>query len=323
MDNHRKLKKYIEFAHNHLDYLTPLLVVLLFLATLAWILAQGAENSTFISVTINAFSAVFGGILGGLIVVLYQQSKMAVLKFKEVLIYEFEESARIALAVEHKEGFSQVTNAVGFLTIKVANKDSIPEDIVIEKTDYGSCSLSLSDQCTACAVECFEPHGYKYYDYLAPHKEPKVLSEALPWTVSINVGEGIDGIKYRHVTHIPAKGSAKLLLFDLYNAVLEERSEREFYLLKIHSEYGDRFYPRICLKLLKRNLFRDKIILKVTVTGDNIREPAEAKLEITYDNNQKDYILRCEHLDFRKSFSEILQRASKYRLYPRPRGLLL
>ena len=52
----------------------------------------------------------------------------------------------------------------------------------------------------------------------------KVLYETLPWTLPLYAGKGLDELEYKHLTHIPVKGGAKLLLFDLYKKERDDRS---------------------------------------------------------------------------------------------------
>ncbi len=266
-------------------------------------------------------------IIGGLTVVAYQQLRLAILGFGDIIIQRFEESARIILSVKHEYGSLQVTNATGFLTIKIGDDNIIPHDLIVKKED-SRCSLQYRcDKCVKVIPISRLETEYKYCLYLTSYKEPMVLDEALPWTMPIKIGEGMDGLKYCHVTNIPAKGSAKLLLFDVYD-VIDEKNNEEFYLIKVHSEYGDELYPRICLKLPKNpnnvsseltsKLSTDGITFKIRVTGDNVRKPAETEIKIKYSCEDKDYVLFYKK---DRKFSEILQEVGKFKLKTPRRGL--
>jgi len=116
----------------------------------------------------------------------------------------------------------------------------------------------------------------------------------------------MSGIKYRHITYIPAKGSAKLVIFDLFKVNLENNGKKEeFYLIKVHSEYGVGPYPRVCLKLLKDKPFKGEIVFKFVVAGDNTKEPAFTEVKIKYDQSKNDYVLFYRNKD--EEFSKILQ----------------
>ncbi len=103
-----------------------------------------------------------------------------------------------------------------------------------------------------------------------------VRDEPLPWSVPIYAGKGLDGLEYRHLTHIPAGGSAEALLFDVYYV---EASKEEFWLVKVHSEYGDTYYPRICLRIPVGEAANLRFVVKLA--GENIRKVSHAKVTLS------------------------------------------
>lgn len=140
---------------------------------------------------------------------------------------------------------------------------------------------------------------------MVPYHSPEVMWEPLCWTTPIHVGEGSDGDKYNHVTHIPVGGNAKLCLCDLYK-VVDEQENVEFYLIKVHSEYGVEVWPRICLKLPLESPPSFEIIFKVKVGGENVRNIIESpELRIRWQNRDKDYVL--SYGDEKWKLSDILE----------------
>ena len=139
--------------------------------------------------------------------------------------------------------------------------------------------------------------------YLVPYLSPEVEWEALPWSLPVYVGEGLDGDKYNHVTHIPVGGNAKLAVFDMYRVkVIKPEYEEKFYLIKVHSEYGCDIRPRICLKLSLQNPVN--VIFRIRIGGENIRETPESP-ELTIEYKNDDYFL--SYGDFSQSLSDILE----------------
>jgi len=238
-------------------------------------------------------SGFFGALFMYLISEFKEQRARAKLKFKsEILRYYYEKSVRVGLIVEYVKGKLPVSNATSYLTIYVEkNKNkinTIPRTILPEKRYY------------ACALNCYL---CKNSQYLSSYDKAEVLTEVLPWAVPISVGKGLNGLEYHHLAYIPTNGSSKLLLFDLYRCI---KDDKEFYLIKVHSEYGCDLYPRICLKLpLKQLEEMDAIIFEVFATGENVREEARVSLRIEYDRASGDYVLVYE--DKKYFFNEILE----------------
>jgi len=216
--------------------------------------------------------------------------KKAILRFSSEPIFQrFEESVRVYLGVEYVKGELSVFNAVGYLTIETNEGSRIPSDILIKKGDSicqphiirvmgGRADISR-DSCDFC----------KGKGYLVPYHNPEVRWEPLCWTTPINIGEGLEGDKYCHVTHIPIGGRAKLCLCDLYRV---KYHDEEFYMIKVHSEYGVEVWPRVCLRLPLRNPPNFEIIFKVRVGGENVRNIVKSpELRIGWLDKEEDYVL--------------------------------
>ncbi len=238
--------------------------------------------------------------------------KKAVLEFfSKPILHKLQCSVRAYLGVKYIEGELPVFNATSYLTIETEvngrRSREIPKEILVKKESFCLQTLEhLKDRlrivkdracyfrrCIFCSSKT----------YLVPYHSPEVEWEALPWTLPVDVGAGLEGDKYNHVTHIPVGGNAKLAVFDVYRVkVIESEYEEEFYLVKVHSEYGCDIRPRICLKLPLRNSVN--VIFKIRIGGENLREtPESPELKIEYKNG--DYYL--SYGCFSKSFSDILK----------------
>lgn len=68
-----------------------------------------------------------------------------------------------------------------------------------------------------------------------------------------------------------------------------DREDDTVYMVKVHSEYGDTFYPRICLRLSPNKPVISKLHFTIDVVGENIRSQATKTLFIEYDEVEKDY----------------------------------
>ncbi|MCD6491043.1 MAG: hypothetical protein J7K59_01965 [Candidatus Korarchaeota archaeon] len=116
-----------------------------------------------------------------------------------------------------------------------------------------------------------------------------VRSEALPWTLPVYIGKGQEGYEYKHVTHIPVRGSGKVVLFDIYK--YEYGSKK--YLLKVHSEYGTDVLPRVLLKLpVEQENLEDELEFEITISAENLRRSTTAKVVVKYLKTKKDYLLK-------------------------------
>lgn len=102
----------------------------------------------------------------------------------------------------------------------------------------------------------------------------------------MDAGTGLNGLKYNHLTHIPPQGEALLRLFDVYKVEVygplvrgERRKKEEFWLIKVHSEYGVKYHPRICLRLPAEN---DSATLNLTIklAGENLKESPQTSIKI-------------------------------------------
>ncbi len=228
---------------------------------------------------LSAASGIIGVVVGFGLSEWKEHRRRAVLNFNDIELYHFSNSVRFVLPVKHSEDTLPVNNASGYLTIYLKKdelKEKIPEDLIIEKVDSSHCSIR---ECKLCAYKTGDINlGSK--PYLAPYPKAKVLSELLPWTVPIPAGEGLDGLEYKHLTNIPVRGFARLVLFDLYKAT---KAGEEFYLLKVHSEYGTEQYPRICLKLPIGLKLGGELIFDIKVSGENVRGQARAQIKIMSD----------------------------------------
>jgi len=156
-------------------------------------------------------------------------------------------------------------------------ENHIDERFIVEKKE-GSCALR--------SIGCNKCEGKEYLVSYEKGDKVKVFCEYVPWTVPVKSGEGINNLPYKHVTHIPVQGSAKLVLFDIYRM---DDGQEEFYLIKVHSEYGDIYHPRVCLKLPLRNPPKDTLIFNIDVSGENVRGRARTSLKILYDKSIDDY----------------------------------
>jgi len=76
-------------------------------------------------------------------------------------------------------------------------------------------------------------------------------------------------------------------LFDIFKIEDTENDER-FYLIKVHSEYGTEYYPRVCLKLPLDRRWKGELVFEIKASGENIRKQANAQVKIKYDS---DYVL--------------------------------
>lgn len=252
---------------------------------------------------VTGFIGLVGVIIGFLLECVRQYFSSARIHFaEEPIIYEFEESIRFAIEVLH--GGSQfllaappISNTIGYLTIEVeknrVRSNFIPKNIVVEKR---SDTCVLIESCRKCEYK------YKLCPYLATYGEKiKVDMEPLPWTLPLKNGEGMNNIPYCHLTFLPPKGSCKLLLFDVYK--FEKENSLQYYLVKVHSEYGHVAYPRICLKLPLENPLKEKLVFKLTVGGTNVRK--EAKCEVRIEYTREDYIVKYNSKTF--SLKELLK----------------
>ncbi len=223
------------------------------------------------------------GTIGGVVVgfalsELREYMRRAVLNFTDIELYNLDKSVRVVLPVRHAGGSLPVNNASGYLTIYLRTNGKmekyISEDILIEKLG-SSCSI-------ACGL-CNYKNGDLSFSkpYLAQYPKAKIASELLPWTVPLEAGRGLDGFEYKHLTNIPVDGIAKLVLFDIYKAT---KAGEQFYLIKVHSEYGTEYYPRVCLKLPIRRGWNGELVFDIKVSGENVRKQAKAQVKIVYDD---------------------------------------
>ena len=250
---------------------------------------------------------ILGWILSSLTNWFYERHKMATLKFdSDLFIEKFQKSISVSLDVVYKGGKLPVSNCISYLTITVNGKEEIPADLVIEKSYI--CNIII-DSLKAC----------KEKTYLVSSNNPKVVFEALCWSLPISSGKGRDNLEYAHLTHLPVKGRARLRLFDIYSVKYENS---EFYLIKIHSEYGVKYYPRICLKLPKNPKNSINIDFKVVATGENVKKQAETTIKLKWDNEKLDYVLFVEKSpNNKKYFKNLFQGVDVYELFKKSYGI--
>jgi len=236
-----------------------------------------------IRAVIGLGGVVIGAVIGFAFSEVKEYIHKAVLSFTDIELHDFRTSVRVILPVVHEHGSLPVNNASGYLTIYhpiLGHRKSeyLPKDILMCKSKPPTCSF----RCRLC------DYMGTPREYLAPYPQAKVLSEVLPWTVPLKAGEGLDNLPYKHLTNIPVNGIAKLVLFDIFKVEDIENYER-FYLVKVHSEYGTEYYPRVCLKLPLNQKWKGELVFEVKASGENIRKQANAQIKIKYDNY--DYVL--------------------------------
>jgi hypothetical protein len=218
----------------------------------------------------DAIIATLSGVVVGFVLsLIYEKIKSAKLKLADLFFESFDHSARVSIKVIHYSGSLPATDVVGFLTIKTTT--DLPK-MAVEKVG-GRCKLDDLG-CDLCGRDT----------YLASPKAG-INSEPLPWSLHIPAGTGLKGLKLCHLTHIPVGGEVKLRLFDIYrvkvhSSVATESHvvEDEFWLVKLHSEYGDTHYPRICLKLPISE--PTELILVINIAGENVRKSLRGEVEI-------------------------------------------
>ena len=219
--------------------------------------------------------SISGAIIGFVLEWIRERSNRARLRFDDKLYFEpLEHSARVSIKVKHVGGKLPATNVMGQLTVEIRGA-KLP-DIAVGK-ENSRCKLGCL--CRECGGKA----------YLAVGKA-KIEDEALPWSLPIDAGTGLDGLKYNHLTHIPVDGSSKLRLFDIYKVKVYGPSapnkpseiKDEFWLVKVHSEYGVDFYPRICLKLPIKGKGDDstEIHFIIKLTGENMKEEARDRVMV-------------------------------------------
>jgi hypothetical protein len=228
-----------------------------------------------------------GIIVGYLLTLSHERVKSAKLKLTKLYFEPFEQSARVSVCVRHVGGSLPAKNVVGFLTVE-ANTEL--KKIVVEKV-WESCSLE-NIGCRLCGGKT----------YLALPKAG-IESEPLAWSVPIYVGRGLEGLELTHVTHVPVGGEAKLRLFDIYRVKVYDHTiagsrilKDEFWLIKVHSEYGVTYYPRICLKLSATN--PTELILNIKLAGENVRRNVKGEVKIrlkgseyVVEHDKEEYLL--------------------------------
>jgi hypothetical protein len=216
-------------------------------------------------------SALVGVILGFFLRYLLERIEKAKLKVMEEPKEEpFRSSKRIVFRVRHVGGSLPATNAICYLDVSAnepLSKFLIPKD--------NGCILGLCKKC-------------EYTYYLVSREEKEIKSEPLPWSISIPAGFGLQKLPYRHVTNIPVGGEVKINLFDIYKYIDASKNEK-FYLIKVHSEYGEIKYPRACIKLPIDNetqISNVKISFKLRLAAENLKDFISLSLEIEKEGSE-------------------------------------
>ncbi len=256
---------------------------------------------------------ILGWILSSLTNWFYERRRMATLKFdSDLFIEKFQKSVRVSLDVVYKSGKLPVSNCIGYLTIIVNGKEEIPANLIVKKSRE-PCEIGKIRNGLYSGVDdllCYECRGT---GYLANSLNPRVFYDALCWSLPISSGRGLGNLEYAYLTHIPVKGRVRLRLFDIYNVKFENN---EFYLIKVHSEYGVKYYPRICLKLPRNPKNTVNIDFKVVATGENVKKQAETTIKLEWDNEKSDYVLFVEKSpNDKKYFKNLFQGVDIYKLF--------
>ena len=228
----------------------------------------------------DAISSVLGSLAG--VVVGYalhwlnEKRSRARLEFDNELYFEpFKDSVRVSARIKHAGGKLPATNVIGLLTVET---HSIQLSELAVGKENSECRFK--NLCKKCGGRT----------YLASEKA-EVKDEPLPWSIPINAGSGLNGIRYAHLTHIPLGGSSLLRLFDVYRAKLygvsvhgePQELKDEFWLVKIHSEYGVESYPRICLRIpVKRSNIELHLVIRVA--GENVKEVVQDEVILKSEN---------------------------------------
>ena len=215
--------------------------------------------------------ALGGGVLGYILERLRERGAKARLKFDDELYLEpFEHSVRTSVRVRHVGGRLPATNVRALLTMEVHGAKL--SNLAVGKERRVGCRFRRY------CVEC----GGKTY---MASEEAEIEDEALPWSVPIDAGVGLDDLRYTHLTHIPVGGSSLLRLFDIYWIKLYKprardkprRLEDEFWLIKVHSEYGTKYRPRICLRLPMKESGTE-LHFDIKLAGENVRDDVQDKV---------------------------------------------
>ncbi len=227
---------------------------------------------------ITVVGTLAGVVLGHALERLRERSARAKLKFDDKLYLEpFEHSVRVSVRARHVEGKLPATNVMGLLTVEVHGaklSDLVVGKKVKEELKERKIECKLKYLCRECSDKA----------YLAS-EGAEIEDEPLPWSVPISAGVGLDGLRYSHLTHISVGGSSLLRLFDVYWAKLygprahgePRRLEDEFWLVKVHSEYGTEHYPRICLRLPIKGS-NTKLCFVIKLAGENVREAVQDRV---------------------------------------------
>jgi hypothetical protein len=230
-----------------------------------------------VTIVIMAIVGSLAGVILGFMLELFREKRnKAKLEFNEYYLEPFEESARGSIRVKHVGGKLPATNTISLLTIETRGKLS---EIAVRKVD-GKCELE--DLCKKCSGKVYLASG-----------EAGVRDEALPWSLPIEAGVGMQNLRYAHLIHIPVGGSSLLRLFDIYRVKVYGPHARgkprevkgEFWLIKVHSEYGVHHHPKICLKLPIKGDYVD-IHFIIRLAGENLRESMQTMVTVKLRNGE-------------------------------------
>jgi len=257
-----------------------------------------------IDVIISGFMTVIGTVIGVILGVMLQswneQRKLSTATFTEIIFEYFKESVRISLRVEHEDGKLPISNALSHLTILVRGGEL--EKISVKK-ENDTCSMHYI--CNRCNEKPYLASAYG-----------EISSEPLPWSIPLSAGKGLYNLRYKYLGYIPVNGANIIRIFDIYKVSrrTEKGVKEKFYLVKVHSEYGEIESPRICLKLPINNKPKfTNIIFTIRLAGENLKNKTETFIEII--PKEGDYILKYDSKQF--ALKDLLKsRRWLSRLYP-------
>ena len=107
------------------------------------------------------------------------------------------------------------------------------------------------------------------------------MTEALPWTLPRDSVRGINEKPLKHLAYIPKNGYNKIALMDVYKVTY---NSMEWYVLRIHAEYGTEDFPRTIIAIPTTNPPIDRIEFKVLLTCANVRKEASEQMEMFLRN---------------------------------------
>ena len=201
-----------------------------------------------------------GGTVPGIIQLLIERYfRRVILEAVELDFLRLEKSLRVFLKVQNK-GRTLAKDAMAYLTIKT-DANALTKLIPEKKESIESCEGN-------------------FWDYLAP-RGTEVVTEALPWTLPRDSVRGINDKPLKHLAYIPKNGYNKIALMDVYKVTY---NSMEWYVLRIHAEYGTEDFPRTIIAIPTTNPPIDRIEFKVLLTCANARKETSEQMEMFLRN---------------------------------------